>query len=743
MSILLKSTKWALLALVMFLSLITGCKKELAVETPLPVSEREITLDEVKTRYGNPSKDGTGDRTGAKLPLGVIPKWEGAYMVRTNQFPIILTTVEAPCACPGTDFGGNLGFYKDGFGTIKSVFITWKADPTSPYKAERAPLDSATHFSGMMALVNEQDTIEKVAQILNGRVTVAKMGKVAFPDLASLGVQGNGGVESRDPWDWWRRLWNGIVCPNPNGSSGGMNWDWWNNFWNWLGEAFSNLWDDAGGENFTWPAGSFFFGNVEEGWNINWPTIPDYNQPGGSGIFAQQFAAQMTTCQAIREYIESMGDIPPNYSSTDLEFCQLISELGTDGDENMCLFSQYGTTEIGDLWDYWNSTDKSIESAERIKAFIRARCNGSTSAVLVDMLKQNFCISQHPADLMEDIRSNCGFQSYESPEWDGSFNNGLSDCVKEAIIDDWFDLSGTEKDYLLGNNALFDQVVAFVNSKGCSQDAKNTAAKVIRIQITANLNQTQLNWLFNQTSIVNQSYNFVTNNNLQYQASVKEAVSVHITMLMNDQDYLELNQQAATWPGWIWEIFGEVLVEVGINIVQKQLGLTIGDDVKDAIRSCGSGDMLECLGNTVDVLRRFFPALKFIDLALDLAENTGKATKVWQALNKLQNFGEDFVGKVITLVKNKTGGNLLDSFKWKNANTGVEVFNIGNPQNFWNDFKNMFPDITGPHNNPINPETYKVLGDSIEIQYYVESGTTGGPTIKASIGGYVIKFRLQ
>lgn len=731
--------------MVLFLFLITGCKKEFAIETPLPVSEREITLDEVKTRYGTPSKDGTGDRTGAKLPLGVIPKWEGAYMVRTNQFPIILTTVEAPCACPGTAFGGNLGFYKDGFGTIKSVFIIWKTDSTSTYTSERAPLDSSTHFNGMMALVNEQDTIEKIAQVQNGSITVAKTGKVAFPDLAELdGVQGSGGTESRDPWDWWRRLWGGNVCPSASGSGGGINGDWWGNFWEWLGGVFSNVWDSEGGENYaTWPTGVFFFGTDENGWNITWPTDPGYTQPGGSGVFAQQFANQTNTCQAIREYIESIGEIPPNYNSTDLEFCQLISELGTNGDESMCLFRQYGTTEISDLWNYWNTTDKSTESADRFKDFIRARCSGNTSAVLVDMLKQNFCISQHPADLMEDIRANCGFPSYDSPEWEGNFNNGLSNCVKEAIIDDWFDLSGTEKDYLLGNNAFFDQVVAFVNSKGCTQDAKNIAAKVIRVQIAAALNQTQLNWLFNQTSIINQVCNFVTTNTLQYQTSVKEAVSVHINMLMSDQDYFELNQLAASWPVWIWEIFGEVLVEVGINIVQKQLGLTIGDDVKDAIRSCGSGDILACLGNTVDVLRRFFPALKFIDLTLDLAENTGKATKVWQALNKLQNFGEEFVGKVITLVKNKTGGNLLDSFKWKNANTGVEVFNVGNPQNFWNDFKNIFPDITGPYSNPINPETYKVLGNSIEIQYYIESGTTGGPTIKANIGGYVIKFRLQ
>jgi hypothetical protein len=131
---------------------------------------------------------------------------------------------------------------------------------------------------------------------------------------------------------------------------------------------------------------------------------------------------------------------------------------------------------------------------------------------------------------------------------------------------------------------------------------------------------------------------------------------------MNDPDYLALNQQVSAWPGWMWEVFGEVLIEVGINIVQRQLGLTIGDDVKDAIRDCGSLDLIGCIGNTVDVLRRFFPALRFIDLTLGLIENTTKTTKVWTAIEKLETFGQSFTEKFINVLKSR--GSILDKIKW-------------------------------------------------------------------------------
>lgn len=238
----------------------------------------------------------------------------------------------------------------------------------------------------------------------------------------------------------------------------------------WLGGLFEGqVWDDMTGENIYYGAGAFFFGS---GYGIN---VDGYSSPGGTGVFEQQFTSQMSTCTTIKQYIESIGEIPPGYSDLELHFCQLIHEVGLGGDESRCLYAQYGSAYVEDLWNYWNATDKSIATAEKLKDYIRAKCSKSTSSLLVDIIKQNFCIDQHPIDMMEDIRSNCGFSSYESAEWDNNFNNELSDCVKEVIIDDWFDLAASEKDYLLNNPSLYDNLVLFVKSKGCSQEAKDFA----------------------------------------------------------------------------------------------------------------------------------------------------------------------------------------------------------------------------------------------------------------------------
>jgi hypothetical protein len=298
-----------------------------------------------------------------------------------------------------------------------------------------------------------------------------------------------------------------------------------------------------------------------------------------------------------------------------------------------------------------------------------------------------------------------------------------------------------QKIYTEGNGDT--ETKAFIKKmlQGLTTDPDPQAIRnLIDLDQKISLTKAQFQWLFDHKTFINQHLDYLSNNNSHSLEVKKEAIKVNLHFLTTDPEYAALTTSMASWPGWAWEIFAEVMVEVGARIVKKQLGLDIGDDVKDAIKTCAGGEVLECIGNVIDVLRRFFPALKFIDLGLDTIEFGGKAKDVWKAIDKITDFGEDFSLKVTSLIKSKTGG-LLDSVKYKNQNTGIELTGIGDPNSFWNSFKAMFPDITGPHPNPI--ETYKVLGNTIEIQYYATSGTTGGPTIKASINGYVIKFRLQ
>ncbi|MDO8367736.1 MAG: hypothetical protein Q7T20_13125 [Saprospiraceae bacterium] len=453
-----------------------GCQKNFLTEKPnTDPTDRTITLEEVMEQF---KTDGNSDRSGERLPLYVRPLWDESYIVTNTGFPILMTSVDTPCSCPDTRYGGNLAFYKDPSGNIQSAFVIWETDSLSTYSSNRAPLDSSSQFSGMMALVNQQDTIEKVVQILNGRIMAAKKGKVAFADIPNEFIQGGPIANDRNPWDWWRNLWGGVQCPT--WGSSGMDWSWWGNFWNGVGGLFGGqTWDGEAGEYISYPPGSFFFGGFEVGWGL-----PEgYNEPGGSGLFGQQFSNQISTCTAINEYIQSIGEIPQGYSSIDLNFCQLINEVGLNGTEGMCLFSQYGTSNIEDLLIYWNASNKDLATAEKIKAFIMGQCNGSFTPMLADLIKDNFCLSQHPIGLMENIKNQCGLSSFDSGEWFDAFNSGLSECTKSIILDDWFDLTNAEKDNLLNNPALYDQVVNFVKSKGCSEGAKDFALEMAQVQV--------------------------------------------------------------------------------------------------------------------------------------------------------------------------------------------------------------------------------------------------------------------
>ena len=257
--------------------------------------------------------------------------------------------------------------------------------------------------------------------------------------------------------------------------------------------------------------------------------------------------------------------------------------------------------------------------------------------------------------------------------------------------------------------------------------------------------QTDKDVLLSDSKIREQVIRFINNNQLHHSSSVREALKVHLELLRTNPDYRSLNIITGTWPDWMWDIAGDVLVEMAQAILKKNLpGVNLPGNVIAAIKSCGTGDLLSCIGNTIDVLKEFFPALRAIDLAIDTAENVVKATKVWKALEKLQGFGEEFVSKVIGLISAK-GGNLLDSINWENQTTGIKLYNVGGADSFRDDFKALFPDIKGPFPNPTQPleQNYKVQNDLISISFYPISDTTGGPTITMKVGNCVIKFRLD
>lgn len=209
-----------LAALLLLVSILFGCKKDSIEQPPSPSFSRAITLEEVIAKYG---KHGVAERTDEKLPLDLIPNWASAYTYNRVSIPIILTALDTASFYQDNWHGGNLAFYKDGLGVIQSVLLAWQADSLSPYTSNKAPLDSTSLFNGMMMMIDDQDTLRKVARLLHGKIVKAKVGATAVQDISLDSLVVNG-AQDRCPDCWRPRQKN-----------------WWNVFWRDVGELLGSL----------------------------------------------------------------------------------------------------------------------------------------------------------------------------------------------------------------------------------------------------------------------------------------------------------------------------------------------------------------------------------------------------------------------------------------------------------------------------------------------------------------------
>ncbi len=188
----------------------------------------------------------------------------------------------------------------------------------------------------------------------------------------------------------------------------------------------SNVWDTGDGEHVSYPPFSFFFGN-----GIVTPG-DGYLTPGGSSVFDQQFLNQSNTCTFIRQYIESIGEIPAGYSQADLSYCQLIGELGLDAASSRCLFAQYGSSFIDNFYEHWEQSDKSTATAELLKKYLTARCGSSPSVLFADIIKQQFCLHGSSMDIWLELMDQCGTNE-QSFEQGLGVDPNLSSCIQGLV----------------------------------------------------------------------------------------------------------------------------------------------------------------------------------------------------------------------------------------------------------------------------------------------------------------------
>lgn len=214
------------------------------------------------------------------------------------------------------------------------------------------------------------------------------------------------------------------------------------------------------------------------------------------------------------------------------------------------------------------------------------------------------------------------------------------------------------------------------------------------------------------------------------------AANIYIQLYIENADFRALaDGEFAEIPGFLWPFIQEVAVEVAIELIKRNVpGVSDYSNVIDAINNVRQGDILGFLGETLDIVKRKFPALAALNLTLDGIELTGKASRAWRAVAQMEHFGSEFVEKLLTVVKNQSGS-VLGKLNWRGSNIGMTLADVKNPQSFFNELLGLFPDVTGPYINPTQPleQTYKVANDAIQIKFYPVANTTGGPTISFKV----------
>jgi len=176
---------------------------------------RDITIHEVKDAYSGLTGTGLNERSSMRLPMNAVPVWEYPYTYSAQGFPIIIIAVHPHSIFQDTHHGSKLAFYKDNQGLIQCDLLIWQTDSLSSYTSPNAPLDTSSHFNGLMVSISAQDSITRVVQIEDGKVTIAKEGSVPIKVISNTGLQGNL-LQERDCNDdpgcakwgrsWWDRL---------------------------------------------------------------------------------------------------------------------------------------------------------------------------------------------------------------------------------------------------------------------------------------------------------------------------------------------------------------------------------------------------------------------------------------------------------------------------------------------------------------------------------------------------------
>ncbi len=393
--------------------------------TSTKTTGQQITLEEVRALYGHlDNATGVSGRGGLEVPLGVTPLWDSAYIYDDAGYPIILTAVDTNSVAQDARHGGNLAFFKNAQGQIKSLLLVWQADSNTTYNNWKAPMFVPSSFTGLAGAVDERDTLRRMVRLESGLITSAKYGAISVNDVAVVN-DGSGAAPNtvsdrdREPryskWDWWY-TWMLLHALNGGGS----------------GDPTTILIDPTSGNG--------------SGGN------PDH----------QSYTDFQVKCNYVRGYIGASETYPPEYYQINYTLCEMLHELdlGHPGDEGFCLFKSQNTGDFDIIAEYWNASDKSPATAARIKGFLSAKCTSDDkSTMMAQVVKQMYRLDHISSiDLWQILTDECGHEFVTT-----------SECVKEQVhnlqlneLQTRFNLTTAQVDWLRGNLPVVGQLWNFV-----------------------------------------------------------------------------------------------------------------------------------------------------------------------------------------------------------------------------------------------------------------------------------------
>lgn len=546
---------------------------------------------------GDPSSGMVSSRSPIKVPLDYTPNWDNAILNTQTGAPLVIAAVDTCCIPPDMPVKGNLIFRKNNTGTIECSLMLWFKTLDSTYVDWRAPLWTQNTFSGLVALVDAQDTIRRVASYANGSISKVLVWNKNIRDLAEDELGAPPTVDDR----------GGPKCPR----FGKTFWESVEDFFQEViddsGSFFNDWWDSINENPGSPPQEPYSFFFYEFSNSPNWTWIPAAGGGGGQPAFENY----RVECGIAMQNFIANGFYLPEYAHLDMRLCELLSELyisdnsGTANTRLLCLYTNHQSAYFEEIWQYWDNSGEDQAARTVLNSFLDAACSENPSVQKAAMLRHAYCLGDMSLiDLWNRLTVECG----------QNFGLEISPCLAEIILSH----ANTSNSYQCPNGALAN-IINFVRAYDLSADAfvalveNNTFYEKVAALVGAPDAGVQISMIFRLLEKEN------------YSQEAHEHIDQHLDWLESDTEYRQLCAASIGWSPIMWEIAKELIADKAIDIIFRFLpGFGQANNVKDAIKALNSGDWLDFTFQVGQIVVGNTPL--------------GQLLKAWEAVDELRDF---------------------------------------------------------------------------------------------------------